>query len=80
MDQWMDEKKKEECMIIKPWQGFPLGKICISHLATGYLYLVASANFWSPVGYWGFFGRQCQFLVAKMLLPGSVIYHLHLYL
>ena len=47
-------------------QGSPLGKNFTSQLATRYLFLVASAIFWSPVGYWNFFfGRQCHFLVAK---------------
>ena len=43
-------------------QGFPLGKKFISQLATANLFLVASAYFWSPFGYWNFvFGRQCHF-------------------
>ena len=51
-------------------QGSPLGKFFISQLATGYLFLVASAIFWEPVGYWDFcFGRQCHFWSPKYFTP-----------
>ena len=44
------------------YQGSPLGKIFISQVATGNLFLVASGIFWSPVGYWNFcLGCQCHY-------------------
>ena len=51
-------------------QGSPLGKIFISQLATENLFLVARANFWSPVGYWNFFfwSPVLFFLVARNIL------------